>query len=34
MKQMKLKNGKKKIGEKIQYIKQININIIFTNKKQ
>ena len=34
LKQMKLKDGKKKLQEKIQYIKQTNINMIFYNMKQ
>ena len=31
---MKLKIVEKKIDEKIEYIKQININMIFNNMKQ
>ena len=31
---MKLKNGKEKLDEKIQYINQTNINTIFNNMKQ
>ena len=30
----KVKNGKKKLDEKIYYIKQINIDMIFNNMKQ
>ena len=32
MKQVKLKNGKKKFDEKVLYIKKINKNMIFNNK--
>ena len=31
---MKLKNGKKKLNEETQYIKQININMTLYNMKQ
>ena len=31
---MKLKNRKKKLNKKNQYIKQIHVNIIFSNMKQ
>ena len=31
---MKLKNGKKSLKERIQNMKQINIDLIFTNLKQ
>ena len=31
---MKLKIGEKNLDEKIEYIKQININMIFNNMKQ
>ena len=34
MKQMKLKNGKSKLNEKTENIKQINIRMIFNNIKQ
>ena len=34
MKQMKLKNGKSKLNEKTENIKQINIHMIFNNIKQ
>ena len=34
MKQMKLKNGKSKLKEKTENIKQINIRMIFNNIKQ
>ena len=30
---MKLKNGKKKLDNKIQYVKRMNINMIFNNMK-
>ena len=31
---MELKNGKKKFNEKTEYIKQININMIFNKMKR
>ena len=34
MKQMKLKNGKSKLNEKTENIKQMNIRMIFNNIKQ
>ena len=34
MKQMKLKNGKSKLNEQTENIKQINIRMIFNNIKQ
>ena len=31
---MKLENGRKKLNEKTDYIKQININMVFSNMKR
>ena len=33
IKQVKLKNGKKKLDQKTYYIKQINIKMVFNNMK-
>ena len=34
MKQMKFKNDKKKLNEKTEYIKQINMNMLLNNIKR
>ena len=34
MKQMKFKNEKKKLNEKTEYIKQINMNMLLNNIKR
>ena len=34
MKQNKLKNGRKRLNERIEHIKQIKLNMIFNNMKQ